>query len=184
MDEQPAALPRRDEKLVSETFETHTWEQCQGVLNGFREKVGQKFMSPVLFRGHGDSGWFLESTLDRNVNGKMSVLEYSNEIRKVLPTVETFAGKTWDLEDIFDEMAVCKNYDSFNRHKFPSPTAYSYMVHLRHHGFPSPLLDWSRSGFVAAFFAFREALPGVQTRSIYAFCEAPRGAKAWNSFEP
>jgi hypothetical protein len=31
------------------------------------------------------------------------------------------------------------------------------MAYLRHHGFPSPLLDWTRSAFVAAFFAFHKA---------------------------
>lgn len=34
-----------------------------------------------------------------------------------------------------------------------------FLAFLRHHGFPSPLLDWSESPYVAAFFALRELDP-------------------------
>jgi len=30
------------------------------------------------------------------------------------------------------------------------------MVYLRQNGFPSPLLDWTRSPYIAAYFAFRD----------------------------
>jgi hypothetical protein len=33
----------------------------------------------------------------------------------------------------------------------------TYLAHLRHCGFPSPLLDWSKSPYVAAYFAFARA---------------------------
>jgi hypothetical protein len=49
------------------------------------------------------------------------------------------------------------------------------MAYLRHHGFPSPLLDWSSSPYVAAYFAFAEPVEDGKNVAIYAYRERGDG---------
>jgi hypothetical protein len=64
-------------------------------------------------------------------------------------------------------------------HEFPG---YSYLAHLRHEGFPSPLLDWTHSQYVAAYFAFCQ--PAGSHVAIYVFLEMPNEYKSSSSNQP
>jgi hypothetical protein len=160
------------------------WQEFELWLAGLHAEHENLQASPLLFRGQSDSEWSLGTTLERNRQENMSFSDFYRLITaRIGPAVSTFTGESvpeydpnlWDFgnrELLFPSPAG-----------FPSHQLYRYMVYLRHHGFPSPLLDWSHSPYVAAFFAFRNDRGGKK-RSIYAYCERPTGVKGGTVGEP
>lgn len=95
-----------------------------------------------LFRGVSDSEYHLESTLDRIQKG-MSLSDYYRIMDIIHKQTAACTSKKWDMEK---ELPLLGNF---------CVRACEFMVYLRHNGFPSPLLDWTRSPYIAAYFSFR-----------------------------
>jgi len=168
-------------------IEVSDWETFEQKITELRKQC-QKSSSPLLFRGQGNSEWPLTTTLDRNTRNGMTFREYCDlVIGSIGPEVKTFSGM--DVPERDQEIAEGffdkESYFSFASHQFGNMPLYRYMAYLRHLNFPSPLLDWSRSPHVAAFFAFRDdPLVNVEKRSIYVYCELPAGVKGGAVGEP
>jgi hypothetical protein len=118
--------------------------------SAFKEYVFSLSKSQYLFRGQ-QRPWKLQSSFHRK--GRYRISEFiDRDIKQLHKRLSAITSHYFDLT-IPDQ-----NGSFFNL--------------LQHHGYPTPLLDWSYSPFVSAFFAFRDIpqkFKGKGSARIYLF---------------
>lgn len=134
--------------------------------------------STWLFRGQASAEWALSTTLERWEATNTSLDRHYERIYTIRPEIESRTGERWDILTP-QEFRKRLNRGDIDMRVPRDREIYEYMVFLRHHGFPSPLLDWSRSPYVAAYFAFANANEDDDV-AIFAYREFAGGSKmAW-----
>ena len=167
-----------------ETRDIESWSLFPAAIKQIREEYGQRETAlpdgttetrpvDIVFRGQADAAWQLQSTLDRSSDREFSVTSYLERATSVQNAIESVSKRKWDLlsfPDIREE--INKISDSLRVHL----PCYEYLVYLRHLGFPSPLIDWTFSPYVAAYFAMESARS--ERTAVFAFIELPDGGKS------
>jgi hypothetical protein len=163
-----------------------TWSEVKAEVEKIRNTYRKSYIAhngnpraitietEILFRGQAEEGWPLVTSLERKMPQPPTFQRYMRDALKYQHEIESFTGKRWDISpwsQLRDELR-----GSGGRF-MPNNEVYEYMVYLRHHGFPSPLLDWTESPFIASFFAYADAREGVNS-ALYCFIERPDGVKA------
>ena len=166
-------------KSHTTVFSVDTWEEFQREAEKF-DDPNRKPWDEVWFRGQADATWPLLTTLERRSDTTRAVADYLNLIGEIEPAIETFTGNQFARPYRPEVERFCREYDSFDQKLREQAT---YLAHLRHGGFPSPLLDWTASPYVAAYFAFHNARHNGHV-AIYAYREWASRFKVGGADDP
>ncbi|MCK6581004.1 MAG: FRG domain-containing protein [Anaerolineae bacterium] len=132
-------------------FKNYIVQHC--LENGFLKR------GRFLFRGHRDSSWNLKPTFDR-------------EFEHIDP-----AKKSETAELLLTEFKHQMEIAGENIGKWTEPKLTAL---AQHHGVPTRLLDWTESPYIAAFFAFSEALSRGEIRGNIAVWILDAASHIWN----
>jgi len=155
-----------------DTKEVSSWEEFVAAIEEIKLQYGTyKFLenqvkNVVLYRGQPDASLHLDTTLERYSPQTWTMRSYSKMTLGCAPTIECYTETDWSLPSSVSEFnkQLAETQGIFlNRVPF-----YSYWIYLRHHGFPSPLLDWTHSPYIAAYFALAEKYD-VESAAVFAF---------------
>jgi len=157
---------------MAQKIDLSCWQDFEKEIEkiAVNHQTDKRLIRRLLYRGQSDANWRLQTTLERHLKTELSLADYLRTIASLQSEIETFTQNRWDVPEYTELSNSFSNYELFHN----SPVLYKiygYMAHLRHHGFPSPLLDWTRSARVAAYFAFAGAEHSERV-SIYVLSEA------------
>jgi hypothetical protein len=144
-------------------------------------------VSEPLYRGQRDASWGLQTTLDRQRPG-MTLGKYLTLIERMQPRIERISGSKWpilsqEISGLRHKGLPCIPW--FTAEQANTKTIVSFMVYLRQHGFPSPLLDWTSAPYKAAFFAYAGFGEGTERVAIFTFRRSTGTAReTWRQDEP
>lgn len=129
------------EELVTECLSVTSWDEFQAWFSLFK--------SGGCFRGHRDATWNLTTTLERRVIKTW--------------TVETGSTTTTTIEKVNpeeNESALLRDFQrAAHLHCAVTPAhdqVVDWLALMQHHGAPTRMLDWTRSPYVALYFAMQE----------------------------
>jgi hypothetical protein len=148
-----------------------TWASFQKWAEGFQDSWA--------FRGHTDASWDLETSLDR-----ATILSYEVE-----SPIGMHSTGMWRLGDFYEKPLLSDFRKRAHQYLSPVPADdefIDWLAVMQHHGVPTRLLDWTRSPYVALYFAVEKSVP-KRSAAVWAIdCEwaLKQSADSCGLFDP
>ena len=139
----------------------HSWEELKRDLVPLLFDREPFRSGQYLFRGCGDAEWSLISSFDRQFGSLSSDKRMAIWKALLREFREQSAEHGVAREILVDDKAL--------------------LAFAQHHGLPTRLLDWSLSPYVAAFFAFRQALRSPDATGQVALWVLDTRSSAWSA---
>jgi hypothetical protein len=120
-------LHKQNEIEPSTPEEIFTWDEFKNWLSNHARP------DSFIYRGQSNNEWKLKTSFHRT--GRYDLLRYANEdVHRLNHYLVSLLNRSFNISD---------------------PIEHGALLNLaQHHGFPTPLLDWTESPYIAAFFAF------------------------------
>ena len=158
-----------DKALTWEQFEEKAKADIEEVKSKRAKAKNKAVHSAWIYRGHSCACWQLETSLERFLRDELGQEKdtypaklYYVYLSSIVPVINSLTDQKFEK---------FKPQEVHLMRSGPMPHC-ELLYFARHHGFPTPILDWTASYYVAAFFAFRHSKRGEDV-AIYAY-------KEWN----
>ena len=162
-----------------QTTDVASWDEFVAEIERLKERYGTNRIlgvdtkNIILYRGQARVSRRLQTTLERHSSRDWTDLQYIERAVDLAPEFESLTGKHWNLptRECLRKQVAAGRWLSY---EIP---CYEYLAYLRQYGFPSPLLDWTASPYVAAFFAMAEQQCDEEKAAVFVYVEVPTPGK-------
>lgn len=171
-------------------LDLNSWSEFVAAIEDLKSKYGSHKVlefdakTIILFRGQAKAKWHLQTTLERYLSRGWTDRQYAELALDLADRIESSTGR--DIESLtnrgydFPAQEGLSELLAGARHalSYEVPLShYPYWIYLRHYGFPSPLLDWTASPYIAAFFAMAKQ-NDAERASVFVYVPQPAGVKS------
>jgi hypothetical protein len=147
------------EKKMISTIEAYNAEISRIVTS-----IGDR--KRILYRGQRNASWEIKSSLERHGKNRIACEEYYKIIDRYKPLLNPIIDEKFERKS--DRTGYPFDFKEYEEGSWTLPEM-EYLTYLRHHGFPTPLIDWTASPYVALFFACEDFIESKTCGKVYAY---------------